>query len=604
MPLVVGRSIASPHRIMKTLVSKINSELKKIFSANGFDESLAYISISNREELADYQINSCFNIAKSLKMNPVEVADSIASLIKDLEIDGIKAFISCEPCKPGFVNIKLSDEVLFSSIKDIIDDDNLGISGKNILPSDAPKCILLDYGGANVAKPLHVGHLRVAVIGEALKRLYNRLGIKTIADVHLGDFGLQMGLVIEQLKDENKLDNFTISDLEIIYPKASLRAKGDEKNSIEPDVEFSNRAHEATKRLQDNLEPETSIWKKILELSIEDLTKRYAELNVFFDYYYGESTVKDIMGPMVDGLIKKGIAYESNGAYVIDVKNDSDKKEMPPCIVRKSDGAVLYATSDLATIMFREEHFDADEYVYIVDKRQSLHLEQCFRSARKAGLLKRDKIFYHVAVGTMNGSDGKPFKSRDGGVLKLEVLINDATEKALNQLKDNNRDLTGLDENDIARKIGIAALKYGDLSNSPTRDYVFDIDKFLSFQGNTGPYILYTLVRIKSIFDKLGNVKVESELKAECDKIIHNIFLKAIRYEEILLSAYKDYDTSVICKYIYELSNDFNSFYHDHNIINEQDSDKRALYIIICNIIDRLIRDALSILAIEIPEKM
>lgn len=589
---------------MKTLVSKINSELKKIFSANNYDDNLAYISTSNREELADYQINSCFNLAKSLKKNPMEVADNIVLLIKDLEVDGIKVFAACESCKPGFVNLKLSDEVLFFSIKDIINDDNLGISGDSILPSDAPKCILLDYGGANVAKPLHVGHLRVAVIGEALKRLYNRLGIKTIADVHLGDFGLQMGLVIEQLKDENKVDSFTISDLEIIYPKASLRAKGDLINNIEPDVEFSNRAHEATKRLQDNLEPETTIWKKILDMSIEDLKKRYAELNVFFDYYYGESTVKDIMGPMVDELIKNNIAYESNGAYVIDVKVDTDKKEMPPCIVRKSDGAVLYATSDLATIKFREENFDADEYVYIVDKRQSLHLEQCFRSAKKAGLLKRTKKFYHVAVGTMNGPDGKPFKSRDGGVLKLEVLINDAKDKALKQLKDNNRDLKGLDENDIAKRIGIAALKYGDLSNTPTRDYVFDIDKFLSFQGNTGPYILYTLVRIKSIFDKLGNIKTESKFNSDCDKIIHNIFLKAIRYEEILIAAYKDYDPSVICKYIYELSNDFNSFYHDHNIINEQDINKRNLYIIICNIVDRLIRDALSILAIDIPDKM
>ena len=589
---------------MKTLVSKINNELKSIFSKNGFDESLAYISISNREELADYQINSCFNIAKNLKKNPIEVADNISTLIKDLEIEGIKAFLSCESCKPGFVNLKLSDEVLFLSIKDIIEDDNLGINGKNILPNDSPKCILLDYGGANVAKPLHVGHLRVAVIGEALKRLYNRLGIKTIADVHLGDFGLQMGLVIEELKDENKVDDFTIADLEIIYPKASLRAKGDEKNNIEADIEFSNRAHEATKRLQDNLEPETSIWKKILDLSIEDLKKRYAELNVFFDYYYGESTVKDIMGPMVDDLIKKGIAYESNGAYVIDVKVDSDKKEMPPCIVRKSDGAVLYATSDLATIKFREENFDADEYVYVVDKRQSLHLEQCFRASKIARLLKSDKIFYHVAVGTMNGVDGKPFKSRDGGVLKLEVLINDAKDKALKQLKDNNRDLKGLDENDIAKKIGIAALKYGDLSNNPTRDYVFDIDKFLSFQGNTGPYILYTLVRIKSIFEKIGDSDVDSKLNIDCDKIIHNIFLKAIRYEEVLIDAYKNYDPSVICKYIYELSNDFNSFYHDHNIINEHDKDKKVLYIIICNIVNRIIRDALSILAIEIPDKM
>ncbi|MBO4667629.1 MAG: arginine--tRNA ligase, partial [Bacilli bacterium] len=505
---------------------------------------------------------------------------------------------------PGFVNLKLNDRVLIDSLTEALDYSDFGIKGDDILPTSHPKAILLDYGGANVAKPLHVGHLRVAVIGEALKRLYNRLGIKTISDVHLGDYGLQMGLVIEELKDENKIDNFTIEDLEIIYPKASLRAKGDPINKIEPDIEFSDRAHMSTKRLQDDLEPETSIWKKILELSINDLKKRYAELNVEFDYYYGESTVKDIMESMVDSFIKDGIAYESNGAYVIDVKVDTDKKEMPPCIVRKSDGAALYATSDIATIKFREEKFDVDEYVYVVDKRQSLHLEQCFRAAKIANVLKRDKKFTHVAVGTMNGPDGKPFKSRDGGVVKLETLINDATEKALNELKENGRDLSGLDENKIARIIGIAALKYGDLSNSPTRDYVFDMEKFLSFQGNTGPYILYTLVRIKSIFEKLGNVSIDIEPSTDCDKIMHNIFLKAIRYGEALVDSYKNYDTSILCKFIYELSNDFNSFYHEHSIINEQDNHKKALYIIICNIVDKLIRDSLAILAIEVPDKM
>ena len=589
---------------MNSIISKINNELKKIFIKQGFDDSYAYISISNRPELADYQINSCFNIAKALKKNPIEVAGDLAAAVKDLEVDGVKAFVKCEACPPGFVNLRLNDDLLFLCIKDVLSDDNLGIEGKNILPQDAPKCILLDYGGANVAKPLHVGHLRVAVIGEALKRLYNRLGIKTISDVHLGDFGLQMGLVIEELKDEKMVDSFTISDLEVIYPKASLRAKGDKIKNIEADAEFNERAHEATKKLQNNVEPETSIWKKILKISIDDLKIRYAELNVFFDYYYGESTVKDIMGPMVDDMIKRGIAYESEGAYVIDVKVDTDKKEMPPCIIRKSDGAVLYATSDLATIKYREENFDADEYVYVVDKRQNLHLEQCFRAAKKAGLLKRDKIFHHVEVGTMNGKDGKALKSRDGGVFKLETLIEDARCKALNQLKENNRDLNGLDENDIAKKIGIAALKYGDLSNSPTRDYIFDLEKFLSFQGNTGPYILYTLVRIKSIFEKLGENKIDAKLNTDCDEIVHNIFLKAIKYENILLDAYNNYDTSIICKYIYELSNDFNSFYHEHSIINETDADKKALYIIVCNIIDKIIRDALSILAIEIPDRM
>ena len=593
---------------MKDLIKKINDSLKSIFKENGIDEKYAYISISGRPDLADYQINSCFNIAKISKKNPYDIATSIKTMIEDAKIDDVKIFKEVQPSMPGFVNLKINDELLHKYFVDVLNDKNLGIDGKEILGDKFVKEILLDYGGANVAKPLHVGHLRVAVIGEALKRLYNRLNIKTISDVHLGDYGLQMGLVIEELKDENKVDNFTIEDLEVIYPKASLRAKGDPNKNIEGDAEFSVRAHLATKRLQDNLEPETSIWKKILKMSIDDLKIRYGELNVSFDYYYGESTVKDIMEDMVDDLINKKIAYLSNGAYVIDVKVDSDKKEMPPCIIRKSDGAVLYATSDLATIKFREENFSADEYVYVVDKRQSLHLEQCFRASKKAGLLKSDKIFKHVAVGTMNGKDGKPFKSRDGGVYKLSSLIEDAKNKAKVVLKENNRDMTGLDEDGISKMIAISALKYGDLSNSPTRDYIFDIDKFLSFQGNTGPYILYTLVRIKSIFDRLDvDVTDFNDLtftgNGESD-IIHNIYLKAIRYIDALYEAYENYDPSVICKFIYELSNDFNTFYHEHNIINEENQDKKNNYIFILYLVDRIIRDALSILAIDVPEKM
>lgn len=588
-----------------SIIKKINTEIEKKYETLGFDKSFGYIQVSNRPDLADYQINTCFNVAKSLKKNPFEIAESVANTIRNIEINGKKAFSLVEPCKPGFVNIKLSDDILCENAIETLNDKNLGVNTEGL---KLPKKILLDYGGANVAKPLHVGHLRVAVIGEALKRLYNRLGINTIADVHLGDFGLQMGLVIEELKDENKVDNFTISDLEIIYPKASLRAKGDVNKGIEADTEFSNRAHEATKKLQDNIEPETSIWKKILEMSINDLKVRYGELNVEFDYYFGESTVKDIMGPMVQDMIKKGIAYESNGAYVIDVKKDTDKKEMPPCIMKKSDGAVLYATSDVATIKYREENFDCDRYVYVVDKRQSLHLEQCFRAAKKAGIALEEREFYHVGVGTMNGPDGKPFKSRDGGVVKLETLINDAKDKALIELKNNNRDMTGLNEEEIAKKIGISALKYGDLSNSPTRDYVFDLDKFLSFQGNTGPYILYTIVRIKSIFEKINesgsdfsNINCNS---SAVSPIIHEILLKVLKYNDSLIDAYNNYDPSAICKYIYELSDSFNSFYHEHNIINETNQNKKHLYIMISTIVDKILRDALNILAIDVPERM
>lgn len=587
---------------MKTLIEKINFELKECFSKMSYDENLAYLSVSNRPELADYQINSCFNIAKTFNKNPFDVAVDVANAIRDVKIDEKKVFLSAEAVKPGFVNLVLSDDILFDFCSKNFSNNEIVFDISEV--KDMPKCILLDYGGANVAKPLHVGHLRVAVIGEALKRLFNKLNIKTIADVHLGDFGLQMGLVIEELKDEKMIDSFTVSDLEFIYPKASLRAKGDKDKGIESDIEFNERAHETTKKIQNNIEPETSIWKKILEISIDDLKKRYNELNVEFDYYYGESTVKDIMEPMVDEFIKNKIAYESNGAYVIDVKKDTDKKEIPPCIIKKSDGATLYATSDLATIKFREENFDADEYVYVVDKRQSLHFEQCFRAAEIAGIVSKEKVFHHVAVGTMNGSDNKPFKTREGGVVKLETLINDAYNKAFEQIENSNRDLDDNEKCKIAKIIGLAALKYGDLSNSPTRDYIFDLDKFLSFEGNTGPYILYSIVRIKSIFEKLGSISKSNDINIISDKNIHNIMLMCVKYADILEEAYKYFDPSIICKYVYELSNYFNSFYHEHNIINEKNDNIKFFYADVCKMVDNILRDAMSILAIDIPDRM
>ena len=606
---------------MNSLIYKINNEIKEKVASLNYDTSLAYLKVSDRKELCDYQLNCCFKIAKENNLNPMDVASNIINAIKDIKIDDVKVFNSVEFCNPMFINCKISDEALLNEMNNIYNDKNLGVENiyedKEAISINGNikdiKSILLDYGGANIAKPLHVGHLRVAVIGEAMKRLYNRLGIKTISDVHLGDYGLPMGLVIEELNDEGIVDSFTIKDLERVYPLASSRMKGDPSNNIEPDEEFSKRAHDATKFLQDDKEPYISIWKKILDISIKDLKERYKELNVEFDYYYGESTVKDIMKPMIDELIKDKIAYESNGAYVIDVSKETDKKEIPPCIILKSDGAALYATSDIATIKYREEHFKVDSYVYVVDKRQAMHLMQCFRASQKAHIVDENKLFHHIEVGTVNGKDGKPIKSRDGGVLKLEDLVNDARKLAYETLV-NSEKIDGKMSNDeikdTANILAIASVKYGDLSNSPTRDYIFNLNKFCEFQGNTGPYILYTMVRIKSIFEKLNleinDVKIDTSLYKDknIDSIIHDILLILIRYKETLINAYIDYDPSILCKYIYELSNAFNTFYHEHNVSNENDEIIKNLYLFILSSIYRIIKDILDILSIDIPKAM
>ena len=606
---------------MKSLIYKINEEIVRKVSELNYDTSLAKLKVSDRKELCDYQINCCFKIAKILNINPEDVANNIINAIKDIKIDGIIVFDEVVFCKPMFINVRLSNEIILRIVNDIYKDKNLGIS--NIYEDEEAinlnnnikniKSILLDYGGANIAKPLHVGHLRVAVIGEAMKRLYNRLGINTISDVHLGDYGLPMGLVIEELKDEGIVDNFTIKDLERVYPVASSRMKGNIEKGIVPDEEFSKRAHDATKFLQEDKEPYLSIWKKILDISIKDLKERYKELNVEFDYYYGESTVKDIMKPMVDKFVKEKIAYESNGAYVIDVSEPTDKKEVPPCIIQKSDGAVLYATSDLATIMYREDHFKVDSYVYVVDKRQSMHLMQCFRASKKAKIVDENKLFHHIEVGTVNGEDGTPLKTRDGGVYKLEDLINDARKLAYDTLSNSekiNGKMTEDEINDTSNILAIASVKYGDLSNSPTRDYVFKLSKFCEFQGNTGPYILYTMVRIKSIFEKLNidvnDIKIDESIYKDFkfDNLIKDILLIIIRYKEALINAYIEYDPSILCKYIYELSNAFNSFYHEFNVSKEEDNNKKNLYLFLLSSIYKIIKDILDILSIDIPKAM
>ena len=439
-----------------------------------------------------------YTIQNDAGKGEVKIADEVVA-----KLDKNPLFDRIESVKPGFINIILSGQAVADYVNEMTQAKQFGYENP-----EKPKTVIVDYGGANAAKPLHVGHLRSAVIGESVKRIQRFAGNKVIGDVHLGDWGLQMGLIIEELRDRKPelpyFDEqftgeypaeapFTISELEEIYPAASAKSK--------EDAAFMERAHNATLKLQSGDKACTAIWKHIMAVSKADLKKNYDNLNVSFDLWKGESDAQPYIPSMVQEMIDKGLAYESQGAMVVDIQEEGDTKELPPCIVRKSDGAALYATSDLATLVEREKLYQPDAYIYLADKRQELHFTQVFRVAKKAGIVNPQAEMTFLGFGTMNGKDGKPFKTRSGGVMRLEHLIADINEAVYKKMMEN-RTMDEEEARATAKIVGLAALKYGDLSNQASKDYVFDIERFASFEGNTGPYILYTIVRIKSILNK------------------------------------------------------------------------------------------------------
>ena len=475
-------------------------------------------------------------------------------------------------------------------------------------PSRKSSAHILDYGGPNVAKPLHVGHLRSAIIGESIKRIYRYFGNKVIGDIHMGDWGLQMGLIIAELQerkpdlpyfDAAKTDGFpedapfTISELEEIYPTASAKSK--------QDAVFAEKAHEATYQLQHGQPGYRALWKHIMAVSVADLKKNYASLDVSFDAWYGESDADPYIQPMLADLKARNLLSESAGALVIDVSEPDDKKEVPPCILVKSDGATLYATTDLATMMQREQLFHPDKILYVVDKRQSLHFEQVFRAARKTGIVRPETELQHIGFGTMNGKDGKPFKTREGGVMRLERLIREITEFVTEKVEENkivSEDAVA----DTASKIAMAALKYGDLSNQATKDYVFDLDRFAAFEGNTGPYILYTIVRIKSILARYG--KEAQTILPPQSAPEKELMLAISRYADNLQIAYRDSAPNLICAYIYELAGAVNKFYHETRILSVEDEARKESYIALISLARGILETCIGLLGFSAPEKM
>ena len=582
---------------MEKILDIITQKMQQAFEAAGYDPAYGRVTVSNRPDLCEYQCNGALSAAKQYKCAPIQIAKAVVEQLNAQDYSLVEAVM------PGFINLKLSGSFLQGYLEQMRTAKKFGVA-----MSGAGKTIVVDYGGANVAKPLHIGHLRPAIIGESLKRLYRFLGWNTIGDVHLGDWGLQMGLIIAELSErEPELPYFdpdytgdypteapfTVTDLEEIYPTASAKKS---------DPEFSHKAHQATLELQQGRRGYRALWQHIMNVSVADLRKNYDNLDVHFEKWLGESDADPYIPAMVEDLKARGIAVQSQGAWVIPVAEEGDTKEIPPCILVKSDGSSIYATTDLATLVQRTRDWHPDKVLYVTDKRQNLHFEQVFRAARKAGIVPPETELEHVGFGTMNGKDGKPFKTRDGGVLRLETLISDMTDFVRAKVVENKI----VDDSEVeatTAKIAMAALKYGDLSNQPTKDYNFDMERFAAFEGNTGPYILYTIVRIKSILTRYGTWE-GLPIQVPANDCAKDLMLSVTKLGPTLEQAQKTSCPNLICAYIYELAGCVNKFYHETRILSEEDEGLKAGYISLIGLSKDILETCIDILGFSAPEKM
>lgn len=590
---------------MKKILEIISDEMKDAFEQAGYERELGKVTLSNRPDLCEYQCNGAMAGAKQYRKAPIMIANDVAAKLTDSNI-----FAKAEAVAPGFLNLTLKNEFVGAYVKNMRMEEKYGLE-----ETKNPAKIVIDYGGPNVAKPLHVGHLRSAIIGESVKRIARYMGHDVIGDIHLGDWGQPMGLIMNELKirkpglvyfDENYAGEypadppFTIAELEEIYPFASKRSKEDEA--------YKADAMACTYKLQSGERGYRALWNHIIAVSVTDLKKNYERLNVAFDLWNGESAVHDLIPGMVEAMKKGGYAYVSEGALVVDVKEETDAKEIPPCMILKSDGAALYNTTDLATIMMRMETEQPDRILYVVDKRQELYFEQVFRCARKTKLVKDDTELKFLGFGTMNGKDGKPFKTREGGVMRLESLIAEINEEMLRKIKES-RDTSDEEAAATAQVVGLAALKYGDLSNQAVKDYIFDIDRFTSSEGDTGPYILYTIVRIKSILAKYkengGDVQsVFSDIKAPVNDSEKQLMMELAKFNASIEAACEEYAPHKICAYIYDLANAFNHFYHETKILAEEDVSRKAGWIALLALTRDVLETSIDLLGFSAPDRM
>ncbi|MDH5723499.1 MAG: arginine--tRNA ligase [Alphaproteobacteria bacterium] len=601
---------------MPSLTQNLTEIFEAAFTALDLPVQHARVQVSGQGQDAQFQCNGALACAKPLKKNPREIAQSIIDQIQnchpdqgDSRVEGSKKdpsttdlrsfsrddiFESLSIGGPGFINITLKDEYISAFLGKLSTDENLGIEKH----SDA-ETIVLDYGGPNIAKAMHVGHLRSSIIGDSLRRLYDYAGYHTIGDVHMGDWGTPMGMILSELELMKYDGEITMEMLAEIYPKASAACKEDEGRMA--------LAREATRKLQDGDTEYTKRWREFIDVSIEGMKKNFDALGVHFDEWKGESDAHPFIDPMVEDLKSRGIAYEDDGALIIDVSKEDDNKEVPPLILLKSDGAVLYGTTDLATIIDRMKSHVPKKIIYIVDQRQSLHFEQVFRAAKKGEIAPgiNHVELIHAGFGTMNGPDGKPFKTRAGGVMKLEDLIEMGIEKATARLDEAElaKDMDEEERKDVAHKVAIAALKFADLQNNRIADYVFDIDRMTSFEGKTGPYLLYQAVRIQSLLKKAGIDKhIDAPYKIE----------DADRELALLLGAFPDHFKNalkhntphVLCDYAYKLAQEFSSFYGNCHILSESDEVSKLSRLKLCQQTHRQLLTILELLGIQVPERM
>ncbi len=588
---------------MKKIMDLITEELAEAFQAAGYDKAYAKVTLSNRPDLCEYQCNGAMAGAKAYRKAPIAIAEDVAKRLADS-----RCLEEVNAVNPGFINMKLRKEYVADYLNQMSADESMGLAA-----AVKPRTIIVDYGGPNVAKPLHVGHLRSAIIGEGIKRLARKMGHKVLGDIHLGDWGYQMGLIITELR-ERKPDlpyfddafsgdypadaPFTIAELEEIYPTASGKAKEDE--------EYRKKALQATYLLQNGHKGYMAVWKHIMNISVADLKKNYENLNVHFDLWKGEADAQAYIPDMIERLKKEGYAHIDEGALVIDVQEETDTKEIPPCMIQKSDGASLYGTTDLATLIQREQDYQPDQIIYVADKRQELHFLQVFRAARKTGIVPEGTELEFLGFGTMNGKDGKPFKTREGGVMRLENLISEIEEEMQKKISEN-RTVAEDEAANTARIVGMSAIKYGDLSNQASKDYVFDVDRFTSFEGNTGPYILYTIVRIKSILNKYqADGRGLEGLKIGCARNDNEkaLMLELLKYNDVTESSFEELALHKICAYIYDLANAFNRFYHETKILAEEDEEKQKGYIALLMLTRRVLESCIDVLGFEAPERM
>jgi len=593
---------------MEKILDLISEEMQQAFEKAGYEKELGRVSLSNRPDLCEFQCNGAMAGAKKYKKAPIMIAEEVAKELADSQV-----FSEVSAAAPGFLNLKIKNEFVTEYLKKMEADAKFGLA----MP-EKPKKIIIDYGGPNVAKPLHVGHLRSAIIGESIKRICRFVGHDVIGDIHLGDWGMPMGLIITELKerqpdliyfDENykgeypKEPPFTISELEEIYPVASGKSK--------EDAAYKEAAMDATFKLQNGTRGYRALWKHILDVSVTDLKKNYKNLKVEFDLWKGESDVHDLIPEMVRYMKEEGYAKFSEGALVVDVKEETDTKEIPPCMILKSDGAALYNTTDLATIMDRMESYRPDQLIYLTDKRQELYFEQVFRCARKTKLVKEDTGLVHIGFGTMNGKDGKPYKTRQGGVPRLEHLIEEINEEMLRKIKENSEskkyEIEEKEAAEISKIVALAAIKYGDLSNQASKDYIFDIDRFTSFEGDTGPYILYTIVRIKSILNKYkeqGGKIEDVMLQSAVSESEKALMLEISKFNAIMQGAADELAPHKLCAYIYEIANAFNRFYHETKILSEEDLQKKAGWIALLVLARDILETCIDLLGFSAPDRM